>query len=323
MSRQPSPCLAIEPDLVAAAAGEADAHTARRVADHVAACSPCRASFERYRALDDAVSRWSRGPLPADALDAARARLDSRLADLRRRMVWYGIFPSPLGRLLIARTEEGVSLVEYLGAGRGLAGSRLARVAGVEPHEDTQAIEALYRELLDYVEGRRTRLEWPLDLRLARSDFHRRVLAATAGIPYGGVASYVGVAHQIGAPAAVRAVAQALRRNPLPIVVPCHRVIGASGALTGYAGDKIDLKRRLLALEGVPAERTGGTVRVPTQGMYLLTPGEVEYCVPTCPGLHGTTDRQRLIRIASRQRAEAGGLAPCTTCRPDLHPLEP
>jgi O-6-methylguanine DNA methyltransferase len=235
--------------------------------------------------------------------------------------VWYGVFPSPLGRLLIARSEEGVSLVEYLKAGRGAEGSRLARLAGVEPYEDAGAVEAVYRELLEYVEGRRTRLQWPLDLRLARSAFHRRVLEATAAIPYGGVASYVGVAWRLGKPSAVRAVAQALRWNPLPIVVPCHRVIGASGALTGYAGDRIDLKRRLLALEGVLAERAGAAVRVTYERMYLLAPGEVEYCVPTCPSVQGT-DPQRLIRIGSRERAEAGGLMPCTTCRPDLHPLE-
>lgn len=322
MSPQPSSCLALEPDLVATAMGEAHAPAVRRVADHVAVCTPCRASLERYRALDDAVSRWGRAPAPADALDAARARLDSRLADLRRRIVWYGVFPSPLGRLLIARSEEGVSLVEYLAAGRGLAGSRLARLAGVEPHEDAEAIEALYRELLEYIEGRRTRLQWPLDLRLARSAFHRRVLEVTAGIPYGGVASYLGVAYEVGKPAAVRAVAQALRWNPLPIVVPCHRVIGVSGALTGYAGDKVDLKRRLLALEGVPATRVGGMLRVPREGMYLLAPGEVEYCVPTCPSLAAMQHPQRLIRIASRQRAEAGGLSPCSSCRPDLHPLD-
>lgn len=322
MSRQPSACLALEPDLVATATGEADPPAARRVADHVAVCAPCRVSLDRYRALDDAVSGWGRAPAPADVLDAARARLDSRLADLRRRIVWYGVFPSPLGRLLIARSEEGVSLVEYLSAGRGLAGSRLARLPGVDAHEDPDALEAIYRELLEFIEGRRTRLGWPLDLRLARSDFHRRVLEVTAGIPYGGVASYLGVAYQVGKPAAVRAVAQALRWNPLPIVVPCHRVIGVSGALTGYAGDRVDLKRRLLALEGVPAARAGGMLRVPREGMYLVSPGEVEYCVPTCPSLAGMEQPQRLIRIASRQRAEAGGLAPCTTCRPDLHPLE-
>ena len=321
MSRQPAPCLAIEPDLVATATGEADAPAAARVADHVAVCGPCHASLERYRALDDAVTRWGRAPAPAEVLDTARARLDSRLADLRHRMVWYGVFPSPLGRLLIARTEEGVALVEYLQAGQGLSGSRLARVADVEPHEDAQAIEALHRELLEYIHGRRTRLHWPLDLRLAHSDFHRRVLEVTAGIPYGGVVSYTGVAHEVGKPAAVRAVAQALRWNPLPIVVPCHRVVGASGALTGYAGDKIDLKRRLLAVEGVPAERSGGTFRVPREGMYVLAPGEVEYCVPTCPSMRTLQHPQRLTLIASRERAEAGGLAPCTVCRPDLHPL--
>src|SRR4029077_19281830 len=144
--------------------------------------------------------------------------------------------------------------------------------------EDSLAVEAFYRELLEYLEGRRSHLEWPLDLRLARSEFHRGVLRATAAIPYGAVCSYAGIASEIGKPTASRAVAQALRWNPLPIVVPCHRVVGSSGALVGYAGDKLGLKRRLLALEGVMREEGA---RVPRATMYVSMPGEQSYCLPT------------------------------------------
>ena len=75
------------------------------------------------------------------------------------------------------------------------------------------------------------------------------MLRATAAVPYGAVTSYSGIAAEISRPAATRAVAQALRWNPLPIVVPCHRIIGTSGALTGYSGNKIGLKQQLLAVE--------------------------------------------------------------------------
>src|SRR2546426_142848 len=105
--------------------------------------------------------------------------------------------------------------------------------------EDAAAIEPVYRELLDYLNARGTRLSWPLDLRWAKSEFQRRVLAVTTELPYGAVASYGGIAKRIGAPGSVRAVAQALRHNPLPIVIPCHRVIGSTGDLTGYAGTRI------------------------------------------------------------------------------------
>ena len=247
----------------------------------------------------------------------ARAELESRLADIRSRMVAYGIFPSPLGKILIARSELGVSLVRYVeseSAGR----SYLARLAGGEVVEDKAAVEATYRELLDYLNARATRLSWPLDLRWAQGDFQRRVLAATAQLPYGAVTSYGGIARRIGAPASVRAVAQALRHNPIPIAIPCHRVIGSAGDLTGYAGSRIGLKQRLLSLEGVPvAERIG---RVERDHMYILAEGQVEYCVPSC----GDISRMPLAEVTlfgSRRHADEAGLRPCSSCRPDLHPL--
>ncbi len=318
MTRKPAVCLAIEPALVAAATGDADGATAARVETHTRLCAPCREDFARHRAIDGVVHAWRQAPAPAE--EAARAHLASRLADLRRRTLAYGIFPSPLGPLLIARSEEGVSLVEYLAGGLDFAHSRLSRIEGVEALPDGAEIEALYGELLEYVEGRRTRLEWPLDLRLARSAFHRAVLEATSRIPYGAVRSYAGIAGELGKPAATRAVAQALRWNPLPIVVPCHRVIGASGALTGYAGDKLALKQRLLAVEGVRAVKARRELRVPCECMYVRAPGETEYCLPTC-GWVAKQPRRQLTLFGSRERAEAAGLEPCSGCRPDLHPI--
>ncbi len=318
MTRKPAVCLELEPALVAAATGDADRATAVRVESHTRLCAPCRGDFERYRAIDGAMHAWRRAPAPAE--EAARAHLASRLADLRRRTLAYGIFSSPLGPILIARSEEGVSLVEYLTSGRDFAHSRLSRVEGVEALPDGAEIEALYGQLIEYVEGRRIRLEWPLDLRLARSGFHRAVLEATARIPYGAVRSYAGIAGELGKPAATRAVAQALRWNPLPIVVPCHRVIGTSGALTGYAGDKLSLKQRLLAVEGVPAVKAGRDLRVPRDAMYVRAPGETAYCLPTCGWVAKQSPRQ-LTLFGSRARAEAAGLEPCSECRPDLHPI--
>jgi methylated-DNA-[protein]-cysteine S-methyltransferase len=320
MSAKPTVCVQIEPDLVAAATGDATSGTVRRVEDHVVRCQPCRLEFERYRAVDRVVGALRSGPFPAAGVGRAREGLEARLADLRRRLMTYRIFPSPLGQLLIARSEVGVSLVEYLERGTSLRGSRLSRAAGVEVTQDGGELEALHRELLEYLDGRRTRLEWPLDLRLARSAFHRKVLQATAGVPYGAVIPYAGIAREVGKPSAVRAVAQALRWNPVPIVIPCHRVIGTSGALTGYAGAKIGLKQRLLALEGVPTARAAGEFRIMPRAMYVLYPGEREYCLPTCPSF-GWHRPAPLTRFGSREHAEAAGLAPCTSCRPDLHPI--
>lgn len=320
MSHKPAVCVQIEDDLLATAMGEAAPSAARRVGRHLAACGSCRREFQEFRAVEGAVSVLRDESLPSGRLAEAREQLDTRLADLRSRLLHYRIFPSPLGHILIARSEQGISLVEYLERGTSLKASRLSGERGVEMLEGGGELEAFYRELLEYLEGRRKHLEWPLDLRLAKSDFHRAVLHATAAVPYGAVIPYAGIAQGVGKASAVRAVAQALRWNPLPIVIPCHRVIGTSGALTGYSGNKVGLKQRLLSLEGVHTAKKAGVLGIAPQTMYILYPGEREYCLPSCPSFE-THRPAPLTRFASREHAEAAGFAPCTTCRPDLHPI--
>ena len=278
MNLKPRVCLEIEGDLVAAATGDAEPGAVRRVEHHIDACASCRGEFRRYREIDGVVGVLRRAPAAAESVARAREGLESRLADLRSRLVSYRVFPSPLGHILIARSEHGVSLVEYLGEHTDLGASRLRRVTGVEPQEDGTEIEALYRELLEYLRGDRIRLDWTLDLRLARSDFHR-------------------------------------------IVVPCHRIIGTSGALTGYAGNQIGLKQRLLAVEGIRAVGTRDDSRVARDTLYHYDRNDLhEYCLPTC----GDIARRPIgpvTLLASRELAGALGLVPCTSCRPDLHPL--
>lgn len=317
MRETPLVCREIQADLLAAAVKEAEPQALRRVQEHVGRCAPCRGEFERYRAIDETVGVLRSEPLPAAELTRSRAELEVRLADLKSRVVTYRVFSSPLGRILIGRTEQGVSLVRFLSGGG--AKPRL-ELAGLEAVGDGAEIERLYRELQEYLDGRRTRLEWPIDLRLARSSFHRAVLQVTAQIPYGAVTSYAAIAREVGWPSAVRAVAQALRWNPVPIVIPCHRVVGASGDLTGYAGNKIVLKQRLLAVEGVRTVRKERDFRVLREAMYVTQPGEEAYCLPSCGPVPSLT-LARLILFASRERAETAGLRPCSTCRPDLHPI--
>jgi len=318
MTRTVPTCREIEPELVAVGAGEGLPTAIEAVEQHVASCRECREELQRYRALDRLVGDLREDTASMADPVLARAELESRLVDLRRRLIRYGIFSSPVGPLLIGRSEEGVSMVEYLSSPTAAA-SRLARLEGVDAIEDEGLTRALFRDLLDYFEGRRINLEWALDLRLARSDFQRRVLQVTAALPYGAVTSYAHIAHEIGAPSASRAVAQALRRNPLPIVVPCHRVVGSSGDLVGYAGNKIGLKQRLLTLEGVPVKGEGD-LHIERPAMYVRYHAEVEYCLPTCGALP-TTPLAELTLFGSRERAEAVGLTPCSSCRPDLHPL--
>jgi O-6-methylguanine DNA methyltransferase len=320
MSPNVTSCRTIQPDLVAAATGDASPTAAARVQEHVNVCAPCRREMDRYRSIDRIVGDIRRTPIVADRAETLRGDLEWRLAELRRRAVTAAVWSSPLGPILIARSDEGVVAVEYLESARGAVASRLLRRHGIEILEDGTETETFYQQLLEYLAGDRTRLAWPLDFRLAGSDFQREVLKATAALPYGAVVSYAHLAREIGRPTATRAVAQALRHNPLPIVVPCHRVVGSSGALTGYAGNKLGLKERLLTLEGVPIAHVRREGHIVRDAMYMRADHDTEYCVPTCGSL-ATLPLWRLTLFGSRERAESAGLAPCTSCRPDLHPI--
>jgi methylated-DNA-[protein]-cysteine S-methyltransferase len=174
-----------------------------------------------------------------DRLDARfrTAALAERLVD-----VHYDLVDSPVGELAIAATDRGLCRISYR---VDRFEEELARVFGVRvlraPLDDVR------RELDEYFEGARREFDLPIDLRVA--PFHEDVLAALARVPYGLTTTYGALAREAGHPSAARAVGTVMNRNPIPIVLPCHRVIGANGSLTGYAGG-LDRKRRLLRLEG-------------------------------------------------------------------------
>jgi methylated-DNA-[protein]-cysteine S-methyltransferase len=320
MKRRASSCIEIEADLMAAAIGEADAVAEGRVSTHVAKCEPCRVEHTSYRAIDRELGVIREAAVDVPGVARSREQLEARLDDLRSRIVAYRVFDSPLGPVLLARSEQGIVLLEYLHGRRDLGASRLARIHGIEAVEDGAEVEGLYRDFCAYVEGRTQQLAWPLDLRLVRSAFQRKVLERTISIPYGAVVSYKRVASDLGQPRAVRAVAQALRWNPVPVAIPCHRVIGTSGLLTGYAGGETGRKRQLLTTEGVPVVPVHDDFAIARGAMYVLMPGDSEYCLPSCPSTE-TLHSGLPTFFGSRVRAEAVGLRPCTSCRPDLHPL--
>ena len=132
MSRQPRVCADIEPELLAAATGEAEPAAGERVRAHLERCAPCAAEYRAYQALERAVDTLRRAPVPEREITRARRRLEARLGRQRRRTLFYRVFPSPLGNLLIATSERGVSLVEYLWDATDVRRSRLARLADVE-----------------------------------------------------------------------------------------------------------------------------------------------------------------------------------------------
>jgi methylated-DNA-[protein]-cysteine S-methyltransferase len=155
---------------------------------------------------------------------------------------------SPIGRLTIGVTRRGLVRVAFAEERPDEVAEELARLVSPRVMSSARATEAWRRELEEFFEGRRRAFDLRVDRRLLRG-MQRDVLGATSRVPYGAVSTYGEIARAIGSPKAARAVGRALGANPIPVVIPCHRVIGASGALTGYAGG-IDRKVALLTLEG-------------------------------------------------------------------------
>jgi methylated-DNA-[protein]-cysteine S-methyltransferase len=157
----------------------------------------------------------------------------------------FDLADTPIGTLLVATTDRGVCQISF-DPDRGL--DELSEAAGRRVLRVPRRIDAVRRELDEYFEGRRTEFDMPLDVSRV-PEFQRVVLHELALVPYGEVTTYGALAARVGKPRAARAVGGAMNRNPIPIVLPCHRVIGASGSLTGYGGG-LDRKRALLKLEG-------------------------------------------------------------------------
>jgi methylated-DNA-[protein]-cysteine S-methyltransferase len=170
--------------------------------------------------------------------------------------VAYATTDSPLGPLLLASTDQGLVRVAYLDfADRDAVLQSLADRVSPRMLEAPRRLDGPRRELDDYFAGRLREFDLPLDRRLM-SDFMQRVLSATATIPFGSVSTYGAVAREAGSPRGSRAAGNALGSNPMPIVIPCHRVLHADGGIGGYTGG-LDRKRTLLELESAQPRLTG------------------------------------------------------------------
>jgi methylated-DNA-[protein]-cysteine S-methyltransferase len=161
--------------------------------------------------------------------------------------VAYATVDSPVGTLVLATTPVGLARLAYVDGAEDEVLQELAAHLSPRMLSAPRLLDEPRRELDEYFAGRRRRFELALDLRLM-TDFTRRVLEATAAIPYGEVSSYRDVAARAGSPRGSRAAGNALGSNPLPIVLPCHRVLHTGGGLGGYTGG-IERKRTLLAIE--------------------------------------------------------------------------
>jgi methylated-DNA-[protein]-cysteine S-methyltransferase len=198
----------------------------------------------------EAALRSSAAALP----DATSPELGRQLAERAHAEelldVAYATVDSPLGPLVVAATPRGLVRVAYTES-RTDAGvlEELARKVSPRVLEAPARLDAVRRELDEYFEGRRSDFDLPLDWALTRG-FTSRVLQATARIAFGSTSTYAEVASHAGSPRAVRAAGNALGANPLPVVVPCHRVLRTGGGIGGYTGG-LERKEYLLRLEGV------------------------------------------------------------------------
>lgn len=182
---------------------------------------------------------------------AAADRLAGAAADHDLLDVAVASVDSPIGELFVAVTRRGLACVAFEDEDRDEVVARLARELSPRILEHPAAADDVRRQLDEYFEGERTRFSLRLDRHLIHG-IARDVLAATAKVPFGRTTTYGELADRIGHPKAARAVGNALGSNPIPIVVPCHRVLRAGGALGGYAGG-LGRKERLLRLEGALA----------------------------------------------------------------------
>jgi methylated-DNA-[protein]-cysteine S-methyltransferase len=188
----------------------------------------------------------------AESLERLHRRLEQTAAAEGILDLAYTTIDSPVGSLLLAATEAGLARVAYAIEDHDRVLETLADRVSARILRSPRRLDAAAAELDEYFSGRRRSFDLPLDLSLS-SGFRRLVQHHLPDIAYGSTESYKQVAEQVGNPRAVRAVGTACATNPLPVVVPCHRVLRSDGTLGGYIGG-LDAKRALLELESSAVE---------------------------------------------------------------------
>jgi len=245
-----------------------------------------------------------------DFLTQARARLDRSLQRIARPMARIGMIESSLGRLFVAESDRGLLGVRFADVGEG-AGMLTAIRQKFDFREDPSAAgkirEAIERALDGDSEAASSP---PVDYSLVESAFQRRALARLRQVPSGGVVTYQALAAAIGAPSGQRAVGHAMATNPLPIFIPCHRVIKSDGTIGNYGGG-VERKLQLLRAEGFRVEKGN---RVPSEAVYGHWQSHI-FCRPDCSAVR-RADRKKWIIFSEARRASESGMRPCKLCHP-------
>ncbi|HVS40655.1 MAG TPA: methylated-DNA--[protein]-cysteine S-methyltransferase [Candidatus Dormibacteraeota bacterium] len=223
--------------------------------------------------------------------------------------LWYAAVESPLGPVFVAHGPAGVVAVH-----RGEDAAGFEALVRRRFGRDVHRAERLPDRLAAAVDaglsgdGRRVRVDLG-----GLTGFQRDVLEATRTIPRGEVRTYGWVAREIGRPGAVRAVGTALGHNPIPLVIPCHRVVQGDWRLGQYSGGGPEAKRRVLAAEGVDSDELEGLARAGVR--FWGSDTTRVFCVPFCRHARRSTAAHR-VTFGSEGQARAAGYRPCKVCRP-------
>lgn len=254
------------------------------------------------------------GGIPDPAfIEGLRAQLRPHPTSAADPAVRYALLDTPLGRLAVAYRDgrivycSAVAVDEVATAGFERA---VARALGARPEPEPAAPAAIVRGVRDHLAGRRRFTS--IDLSWL-PPFQQRVLAKTAEIPRGEVRPYGWVAREIGAPGAVRAVGTALGHNPIPFIVPCHRVVRADGSLGEYSGGGPAVKERVLAYEQAPVAALTAAARRGERFRGSRTTHIV--CYPSCHAARRIRE-ENAVAFTSLVEARAQGYRPCERCRP-------
>lgn len=228
--------------------------------------------------------------------------------------VRYGVLDTEVGRLALAWRQGKVVMCSALADGGESAeeGFRreVTRAFGVLPERTREVPATIAGGVHDHLAGKRRFKD--VDLSWLKP-FQRRVLEKTAEIPRGEVRPYAWIAREIGAPGATRAVGTALGHNPIPFIIPCHRVVRADGSLGEYSGGGPVVKERVLDWEGVSVRAMLSAAGRGERYRASRTTGIV--CYPTCHAARRIQEAN-VVPFASLERAQAAGYRPCKLCRP-------
>lgn len=227
-------------------AGDLSTEEEAEIARHAATCSECAAEVDLSRRLSDALNLIAARESVARHVAEQEPVLRRRLLATLPRAAAFDRIDSPLGPLFLVVTDAGLCRIAYRGTDADLEAWGEAHDLRLE-HRPAE-LAPVAAELRQYFDGERLEFDIPVDLATV-SPFARRVLGATARVPFGRLVTYRDIASRIGQPGATRAVGNALGQNPVPIVVPCHRVIRSGGHIGGYSGG-LEIKWRLLEIEG-------------------------------------------------------------------------